>query len=85
VDLNSGALVAVTLQGADVGDATSLVETAIAAAEHVEAAHAQSATPAELAEIVADKGYQAVGAPSTESFAIARHSSALCARMSDGP
>jgi transposase len=57
VDLDSGALVAVTLQGADVGDTTSLIETAIAAAEQVEAAHAASATPAELAEIVADKGY----------------------------
>jgi transposase len=57
VDLDSGALVAVTLQGADVGDTTSLVETAIAAAEQVEAAHAESATPAELAEIIADKGY----------------------------
>ncbi len=57
VDLDTGALVAVTLQGADVGDTTSLVETAIVAAEQVEAAHAASATPAELAEIVADKGY----------------------------
>jgi transposase len=57
VDLDSGALVAVTLHGADVGDTTSLVETAIAAAEQVEAAHAASAAPAELAEIVADKGY----------------------------
>jgi transposase len=57
VDLDSGALVAVTLQGADVGDTTSLVETASAAAEQVEAAHAESDTPAELAEIVADKGY----------------------------
>lgn len=57
VDLESGAVVAVTLQGADVGDPTSLVETAIAAAEQVEAAHAQSNTPAVLVEIVADKGY----------------------------
>ena len=57
VDLDSGALVAVTLQGADVGDTTSLVETAIAAAEQIEAAHAESDTPAELTEIVADKGY----------------------------
>jgi transposase len=57
VDLESGALVAVTLQGADVGDTTSLVETAIAAADQVEAAHAQSDPPAELTEIVADKGY----------------------------
>jgi transposase len=57
VDLDTGALVAVTLQGAEVGDTTSLVDTAIAAAEQVEAAHAASATPVELAEIVADKGY----------------------------
>ena len=56
VDLDSGALVAVTLHGADVGDTTSLVDTAIAAAEQIEAAHAAT-TPAELAEIVADKGY----------------------------
>ena len=32
IDLDSGALVAVTLHGADVGDTTSLAETAIAAA-----------------------------------------------------
>src|SRR5438552_10225347 len=57
VDLDSSALVAVTLHGADVGDTTSLVETAIAAAEQIEAAHAASATPAQLTEIVADKGY----------------------------
>jgi transposase len=57
VDLDSGALVAVTLHGADVGDTTSLADTAIAAAEQVEAAHANSATPTELTEIVADKGY----------------------------
>ena len=46
-----------TRQGADVGDTTSLVETAIAAAEQVEAARATSDMPMELAEIVADKGY----------------------------
>src|SRR5438445_1187907 len=40
VDLDTSALVAVTLHGADVGDTTSLVETAIAAAEQIEAAHA---------------------------------------------
>ena len=57
VDLDSSALVAVTLHGADVGDTTSLVETAIAAAEQIEAAYAASATPAQLTEIVADKGY----------------------------
>ncbi len=57
IDLDSGALVAVTLHGADVGDTTSLVDTAIAAAEQIEAAHAASPTPVELTEIVADKGY----------------------------
>ena len=56
VDLDSGALVAVTLHGADVGAPTKLVETAIAAAAQVEAAHATSATPVELTELVADKG-----------------------------
>src|SRR5881409_750927 len=57
VDLDSGALVAVTLHGADVGDTTSLVETASAAAEQIGAAHTASSTPAALSEIVADKGY----------------------------
>jgi transposase len=56
VDLDSSALVAVTLHGANVGDTTSLVDTAIAAAEQIERAHAKT-TPAELTEIVADKGY----------------------------
>src|SRR5437667_4176247 len=57
VDLDTSALVAVTLHGADVGDTTSLVETAVAAAEQLEAAHAASSTPGVLTEIVADKGY----------------------------
>src|SRR5215470_5501909 len=57
IDLDSGAMVAVTLHGADVGDTSSLVETAIAAAEQVEAAHVASPTPAALTELVADKGY----------------------------
>src|SRR5437667_8317107 len=57
VDLDTSALVAVTLHGADVGDTTSLVETAIAAAEQLEAAHAPHATAGELTEIVADRGY----------------------------
>jgi len=57
VDLDSGALVAVTLQDADQGDTTTLVETAIAAAEQVEAAHAKADSPETLEEIVADKGY----------------------------
>ena len=57
IDLDSGAMVAVTLQGADVGDTTSLVETAIAAAEQVAAAHAASPEPGALTELIADKGY----------------------------
>src|SRR6058998_3142272 len=57
VDLDSSALVAVTLHGANVGDTTSLVDTASAAAEQIAAAHAASSTPAALSEIVADKGY----------------------------
>src|SRR5262245_24592122 len=52
VDLDSGAMVAVTLQGADVGDTRSLVETAIAAADQVEAAHPASGTPAALTDLV---------------------------------
>ena len=56
IDLESGALVAVTLQDADQGDTTTIVETAIAAAEQVEAAHAAPAE-AGLHEVVADKGY----------------------------
>lgn len=56
VDLDSSALVAVTLQGADVGDTTSMMETAIMAAEQIEAAHATQ--PAgHLTAIVADRGY----------------------------
>ena len=57
IDLDSGAMVAVTVQGADVGDTTSLVETASAAADQVETAHAANATPAALTELIADKGY----------------------------
>jgi len=57
VDLDTGALVAVTLQDADAGDTATLVETAIAAAEQVEAAHATSDMPAALTELVADRGY----------------------------
>jgi transposase len=53
IDLDTGALVAVTLQGADVGDTTSVIETAIMAAEQLEAASA----PTALADLVADRGY----------------------------
>jgi transposase len=57
VDLDTGAIVAVTLQGADEGDTTTIVETAIAAAEQVEEAQADVAEPQTLEEIIADKGY----------------------------
>jgi transposase len=57
VDLETGALVAVTLQDADQGDATTIIETVIAAAEQIEDAQAAVQTPQLLAEIIADKGY----------------------------
>src|ERR1700694_5880961 len=57
VDLETGALVAVTLQDADQGDTTTIIETAIAAAEQIEEAQAAVQTPQLLAEIIADKGY----------------------------
>ena len=57
VDLETGAIVAVTLQGADQGDTTTIVETAIAAAEQVEAAQAAVEDPQPLEDVIADKGY----------------------------
>jgi len=57
VDVETSAIVAVTLQGADAGDTTTIVETAIAAAEQVEDAQADVTDPQSLEEIVADKGY----------------------------
>jgi transposase len=57
VDLETGALVAVTLQGADQGDTTTIVDTAIAAADQVEDAQAGVTDPQPLEEIIADKGY----------------------------
>jgi hypothetical protein len=57
VDLETGALVAITLQDADQGDTTTIIETAIAAAEQSEDAQAAVPTPQLLAEIIADQGY----------------------------
>jgi len=57
VDLETGAIVAVTLQGADQGDTTTIVDTATAAAEQIEDAQADVAEPQPLTEIIADKGY----------------------------
>ena len=47
----------VTLHGADVGDTTTIIETAIAATEQVEDAQANVDDPQALDEIVGDKGY----------------------------
>jgi transposase len=57
VDLDGGAIVALTVQGADQGDTTTIIETAIAAAEQIEAAQTEVQAPQPLEEIVADKGY----------------------------
>ena len=57
VDLETGAIVAVTLQDADQGDTTTIVETTIAAADQVEDAQADVEEPQPLEEIIADKGY----------------------------
>src|SRR6202451_2805580 len=54
VDLETGALVAVTLQHADQGDTTTIIETAIAAAEQSEDAQAEMQTPPAREETVSD-------------------------------
>src|SRR3954468_17028967 len=58
VDMETGAVIAVTVQGADQGDTTTIAETITAAAEGLDAVAA--ATDGEtrvLEEVVADKGY----------------------------
>ena len=57
VDLATGAIVAVTLQGADQGDTTTIGETASAAVEQLADAQAGVSEPQSLDEIIADKGY----------------------------
>lgn len=57
VDLETGAVVAVTLQGADQGDTTTIVETLTAAATQIEATQKKVDDPQPLEEVVADKGY----------------------------
>ena len=54
VDLETGAVVAVTVQDADDGDTTTSIKTLIEAAEQIEAVLPDSEGPK---EIVADKGY----------------------------
>ena len=50
MDLETSAMVAVTLQGADQGDTTTMVKTAIAAADQIEDAQAQLQAPQPLEE-----------------------------------
>jgi transposase len=54
VDLETGAIVCVTVQNADDGDTTTSIETLIEAAEHIEAV---LPTGEALQEVVGDKGY----------------------------
>ncbi len=54
VDLETGAIVGVTVQDADDGDTTTSIETLIEAAEHVEAVRPDGDG---LKEVVGDKGY----------------------------
>jgi transposase len=62
VDLETGAVVAVTVQGADQGDTTTLKETFIEAAEQMAAVGEQAAADEQMhaqgfEEVVTDKGY----------------------------
>ena len=58
VDMETGAIVGVTVQGADQGDTTTIAETVTAAAEELEAvAAATDGQTAVIEEVVADKGY----------------------------
>src|SRR5262249_58518755 len=54
VDLETGAIVGVTVQDADDGDAETSIETLITAAEHIEAVLPEGDG---LQEVVGDKGY----------------------------
>jgi transposase len=58
VDMETGAVVSVTVQGADQGDTTTIAETVTAAAEELEAVAAvTNGQTAVIDEVVADKGY----------------------------
>src|SRR4051812_44542365 len=58
VDLETGAIVGVTVQGADQGDTTTIADTVTAAAEELEAvATVTEGGTAVIEEVVADKGY----------------------------
>jgi transposase len=58
VDLETGAIVGLTVQGADQGDTTTIAETVTTAAEELEAVAAVTdGDTAVIDEVVADKGY----------------------------
>jgi transposase len=62
VDMESGAILAVTLQGADLGDTTTIMETVVAATENLREVSDDARTEDKLhenwmSEVVADKGY----------------------------
>jgi transposase len=62
VDLETGAVVAVTVQGADQGDTTTIQETFVEAAEQIETVGKEAAADEKmnakgLEEVVTDKGY----------------------------
>ena len=57
VDLETGAIVGVTVQDADDGDTETSIETLIEAAEQIEDAQADVDQPQSLEEIIGDKGY----------------------------
>ena len=68
VDLETGAIVAVTVQGADQGDTTTMVETLIEAAENIEQVMPEDG---EIKKVVADKGYHpafTIWGPTSASF-----------------
>ena len=66
VDMESGAVLAVTLQGADLGDPATLIETVVAATQNLRAVADDPRTEQKLdenwmSEGVADKGYHSNG------------------------
>src|SRR4051812_39059943 len=69
VDLDTGAVVAAEMHGADQGDTTTMTETLASAATHLAGVDA-APTPQDPAELVADKGY---------------HSRAGLKELEDGP
>jgi transposase len=66
VDMESGAVLAVTLQAADLGDTTTIMETIVAATENLRAVSDDARLEEKLhenwmGEVVADKGYHSNG------------------------